>query len=74
VRTLLPAIVSRPSELPALFALESTLLEVSFVVGPHWQSGWERWPGSRARATSSRGARSSWPERQPSADRFCESM
>jgi MFS family permease len=34
VRTLLPAIVSRPSELPALFALESTLLEVTFVLGP----------------------------------------
>jgi MFS family permease len=34
VRTLLPAIVSRPSELPALFALESTLLEVTFVAGP----------------------------------------
>lgn len=34
VRTLLPAIVSRPSELPALFALESTLLEITFVLGP----------------------------------------
>jgi MFS family permease len=34
VRTLLPAIVSHPSQLPALFALESTLLEVSFVLGP----------------------------------------
>jgi hypothetical protein len=34
VRTLLPAIVSRPSQLPALFALESTLLEVTFVLGP----------------------------------------
>lgn len=34
VRTLLPAIVSRPSELPRLFALESTLLEVTFVLGP----------------------------------------
>jgi MFS family permease len=34
VRTLLPAIVSRPSELPALFALESALLEVTFVLGP----------------------------------------
>jgi MFS family permease len=34
VRTLLPDIVSRPSELPALFALESTLLEMTFVVGP----------------------------------------
>lgn len=34
VRTLLPAIVSSPSELPALFALESTLLEVTFVLGP----------------------------------------
>jgi MFS family permease len=34
VRTLLPAIVARPSELPALFALESTLLEVTFVAGP----------------------------------------
>jgi MFS family permease len=34
VRTLLPAIVSGPSELPALFALESTLLEVTFVLGP----------------------------------------
>jgi MFS family permease len=33
-RTLLPAIVSHPSELPALFALESTLLEVTFVLGP----------------------------------------
>lgn len=34
VRTLLPAIASQPSELPALFALESTLLEVTFVLGP----------------------------------------
>ena len=34
VRTLLPAIVSRPSELPSLFALESTLLEMTFVAGP----------------------------------------
>jgi MFS family permease len=34
VRTLLPSIVSGPSELPALFALESTLLEVTFVLGP----------------------------------------
>jgi MFS family permease len=34
VRTLLPTIVARPSELPALFALESTLLEVTFVAGP----------------------------------------
>ncbi|HTU96976.1 MAG TPA: MFS transporter [Solirubrobacteraceae bacterium] len=34
VRTLLPAIVSRPSQLPALFALESSLLEVTFVAGP----------------------------------------
>jgi MFS family permease len=34
VRTLLPAIVARPSELPELFALESTLLEVTFVAGP----------------------------------------
>jgi MFS family permease len=34
VRTLLPAIVSRPSELPALFALEATLIEVTFVAGP----------------------------------------
>ncbi len=34
VRTLLPAIVSRPSALPSLFALESTLVEVTFVLGP----------------------------------------
>jgi MFS family permease len=34
VRTLLPAIVARPSELPALFALEATLIEVTFVAGP----------------------------------------
>ena len=34
VRTLLPAIVARPSEPPDLFALESTLLEVTFVAGP----------------------------------------
>jgi MFS family permease len=34
VRTLLPAIASHRSELPALFALESTLLEVTFVLGP----------------------------------------
>src|SRR6185312_1897 len=27
-------LVSRPSELPALFALESTLLEITFVLGP----------------------------------------
>jgi MFS family permease len=34
VRTLLPAIVSDPDELPALFALESTVLELTFVFGP----------------------------------------
>jgi hypothetical protein len=34
VRTLLPAIVADPTRLPALFALESTLLEVTFVAGP----------------------------------------
>jgi MFS family permease len=34
VRTLLPAIVAEPSGLPALFALESTLLELTFVFGP----------------------------------------
>lgn len=34
VRTLLPAIVSDPSELPALFAFESTVLELTFVFGP----------------------------------------
>ena len=34
VRTLLPVIVSGSAELPALFALESTLLEVTFVLGP----------------------------------------
>ena len=34
VRTLLPAIVAEPGGLPALFALESTLLELTFVFGP----------------------------------------
>lgn len=34
VRALLPAIVSEPSQLPKLFALESTALELTFVLGP----------------------------------------
>ena len=34
VRTLLPGMVSDPSRLPALFAFESTVLEVTFVLGP----------------------------------------
>ena len=34
VRTLLPAIVDDPSRLPTLFAFESTVLEVTFVLGP----------------------------------------
>ncbi len=34
VRTLLPAIVADSSRLPALFALESTVLELTFVAGP----------------------------------------
>ncbi len=34
VRTLLPAIATDPSRLPALFAFESTVLEVTFVTGP----------------------------------------
>jgi MFS family permease len=34
VRALLPAIVSDPSGLPALFAFESTSLELTFVCGP----------------------------------------
>ena len=34
VRTLLPAIVPDPDRLPALFTLESTVLEVTFVAGP----------------------------------------
>jgi len=34
VRTLLPGIVDDPVRLPALFALESTILEVTFVAGP----------------------------------------
>ncbi len=34
VRTLLPAIASDPGRLPALFAFESTVLEVTFVAGP----------------------------------------
>ncbi len=34
VRTLLPRIVSDPSQLPRLFALDSTALELTFVVGP----------------------------------------
>jgi predicted MFS family arabinose efflux permease len=34
VRTLLPDIVSDPAKLPALFALESTVLELTFVFGP----------------------------------------
>jgi hypothetical protein len=34
VRALLPAIVADPARLPALFALESTVLELTFVAGP----------------------------------------
>jgi predicted MFS family arabinose efflux permease len=34
VRSLLPAIAPEPRRLPALFALESTVLEVTFVAGP----------------------------------------
>jgi predicted MFS family arabinose efflux permease len=34
VRTLLPAIVAEREQLPALFALESTVLELTFVAGP----------------------------------------
>ncbi len=34
VRTLLPRIVADPGRLPALFAFESTVLEVTFVLGP----------------------------------------
>ena len=34
VRTLLPAMVSDPGRLPALFAFESTVLEVTFILGP----------------------------------------
>jgi predicted MFS family arabinose efflux permease len=34
MRTLLPAIVSEPARLPALFAFESTALELTFVLGP----------------------------------------
>ncbi|MGO9960416.1 MAG: MFS transporter [Solirubrobacteraceae bacterium] len=34
VRTLLPVIVAEPSGLPALFAFESTALELTFVLGP----------------------------------------
>ncbi len=34
MRTLLPAIVSEPDRLPALFAFESTALEITFVLGP----------------------------------------
>ena len=34
IRTLLPAIVSDASELPGLFALESAVLELTFIFGP----------------------------------------
>ena len=34
VRTLLPAMVSEPERLPALFAFESTVLELTFILGP----------------------------------------
>jgi MFS family permease len=34
VRTLLPALVADPVELPALFAFESTALELTFILGP----------------------------------------
>jgi predicted MFS family arabinose efflux permease len=34
VRTILPAAVSDPHDLPALFAFESTILELTFVFGP----------------------------------------
>jgi MFS family permease len=34
IRTLLPAIVADPTGLPALFAFESTVLELTFVFGP----------------------------------------
>jgi len=34
VRTLLPSIVADPGDLPVLFAFESTVLELTFVLGP----------------------------------------
>ena len=34
MRTLLPVIVGDPEDLPALFAFESTVLELTFVFGP----------------------------------------
>lgn len=34
VRTILPAAIADPTGLPALFALESTVLELTFVIGP----------------------------------------
>ncbi len=39
VRTLLPAMVSDPGRLPALFAFESTVLEVTFILGPPFALG-----------------------------------
>lgn len=34
VRAVLPALVARPEELPRLFAVESTVIELTFVLGP----------------------------------------
>jgi predicted MFS family arabinose efflux permease len=53
IRTLLPAIVAEPSGLPALFALESTLLELTFVFGPPLALGLGAlWSTGAALATS----------------------
>ena len=50
IRTLLPAIVTDPSRLPALFAFESTVLEVTFVLGPPLALGARRDLVDRRRA------------------------
>jgi MFS family permease len=53
VRTLLPAIVNEPSGLPALFAFESTVLELTFVFGPPLALGLAAlWSTGAALATS----------------------
>jgi MFS family permease len=50
VRTLLPQIAGDPARLSRLFALESTLLELTFVAGPplRWDSGPCGHPASRS--------------------------
>ncbi|MGO9901835.1 MAG: MFS transporter [Solirubrobacteraceae bacterium] len=53
VRTLAPAIVAEPDGLPALFAFESTVLELTFILGPPLALGLgELWSTGTALAVS----------------------